>query len=51
MLKSQNQILAWEAANILPIDKIKMTKFRFSLIDVNPKLVVDIYPTNLFTTL
>jgi hypothetical protein len=34
-----------------PIDKIKMTKFRPSLLGVNPKLTIDIYPIYLFTAL
>ena len=36
---------------MLLIDKIKMTKFRPSLLVINPKLAIDIYPINLFTVL
>ena len=36
---------------MLPIDKIKMTKSRLNLININPKLAVDIYPVNPSTAL
>jgi hypothetical protein len=34
-----------------PIDETKITKFRPSLLGVNPKLAADIYPVYLFTIL
>jgi hypothetical protein len=33
------------------INKIKITKFRLSLLGTNPKLAIDIYPIYLFTVL
>jgi hypothetical protein len=34
-----------------PTDKIKMTEFKPSLLNVNPKLAIDIYPIYLSTAL
>jgi hypothetical protein len=34
-----------------PIDKTKMTEFRPSLLGINLKLAIDIYPIYLFTVL
>ena len=50
MLKSQNQIPAWEAVNTPPIDKIKITESGLGLMGTNPKLVTDIYSVNLYCT-
>jgi len=36
---------------MLPIDKIKITESGPSSLGINPKLAVDIYPINPFTTL
>jgi hypothetical protein len=36
---------------MLPIDEIKMTESRPSLLGVNPKLATDIYPVNPSTIL
>jgi hypothetical protein len=36
---------------MLPIDKIKITESRPSLLGVNPKLAMDIYPINPSTIL
>jgi len=36
---------------MLPIDEIKITKSRPSLLGINPKLATDIYPINPSTTL
>jgi hypothetical protein len=36
---------------MLPIDEIKMTKFRPGSLGMNPKLAIDIYPVYPFTIL